>query len=413
MAFSPWAQANKIANIFGVQNEVLRSGAKWAGRWEGEVSKTQSKIGKVTSLTSGRVGRVGNTSALKTIEIGQLIPRDKQQQIIFAEHKAERERRDAEKAEAAAQKLLERARKADLKEAQRLEKAALAEQKKADRLMKEAQRTMAAVYRAMEAENKALAKAKMQRYETPQEKRERLQSAARFVVRPSVAISKPGFTKVPLPKSIQKYAGDIEHYAGGAAITINRKSTYIRKLGHQDLRDYKVLARIMKEVKATAIEMSQGDYKLNELARMNHPYAKRRPSGIGRLTRLNPPAGATKADIVNKQSGEFARSWQMDFTLTSAGFEARLENDAPWAWWLAHGTSKMRAHGPFKAAFALHMPQINKEFARIALDAQRQYLQKEAEKQVLKTMTGKEKIDTVERWRKQSAMYGMAGGVLQ
>lgn len=407
MAFSPWAQVNKIADIFGVQSEVLRSGAKWSSRWERSTGTVQSQARRV-SVSSGSFtyGRTGTNGVM-------VISRTAAQKIEFYERKAERERRDALKAEAAAVKLQERARKADLRESERLNKAAERELKKAERLMKEAEKARRDAFKDVERENKAIAKSKMFRFENDAERIARLNKAARFVSRQSSAVSRSQFLKVELPEKIAKYAGDIEQYAGGASISINRKSTYIKKLGVNSPGTYKMLARTIKEVGVTAAAMSQGPYKLNELAAMNHPYSANRPSGINRLSKLNPPAGATKKDIINKQSGLLARSWQTHFELTPDGFEASLSNTAPWAWWLAHGTKNMRAHGPWKAAFQMHMPEINKEFAKIALDAQRRYLQQEAEKQVLKTMTSKEKTDTVQRWRKESAMHGMAGGVLQ
>lgn len=84
--------------------------------------------------------------------------------------------------------------------------------------------------------------------------------------------------------------------------------------------------RNLREAKKIAVVLSSGPYSSAQLARMGHPYNKKKP---------HPPRG--RADIINIQSGEsglFRSSWEMQgpvSSLASGEIMIRLVNIAPYS----------------------------------------------------------------------------------
>jgi len=135
-------------------------------------------------------------------------------------------------------------------------------------------------------------------------------------------------------------------------------------------------------------DASQGPYSLADLREMGHPY------GYGRSTtpswrRLYQPRGAppmgrraylrgigrgrvSDLSIINRQSGRLARGWEWQIVYGTRaatwGYGVTTEPSgtiyvdfvapAPYAWFLAHGTIKMRAHGPWATVSQRLLPQL-------------------------------------------------------
>lgn len=92
------------------------------------------------------------------------------------------------------------------------------------------------------------------------------------------------------------------------------------------------LTEAMRDTLVEAGRLSSGPYSLEDLARMDHPYAVRHGSP------LLPP------EIINRQSGEFASEWKRTPILGSPE-EPRMQvrNDSRVADFLKYGTRRMFA----------------------------------------------------------------------
>lgn len=115
-----------------------------------------------------------------------------------------------------------------------------------------------------------------------------------------------------------------------AAAAIERKA---RAIATEARRAERQAAR---EALAEARKLSSGPYSARALARLGHPYARRRP---------RPPLPAS---VINVQSGRFRAGWQV----TGTGDRLVLVNASPAARWLtARGTRRMIGR-PIAAAVA-------------------------------------------------------------
>ncbi len=131
---------------------------------------------------------------------------------------------------------------------------------------------------------------------------------------------------------------------------------------HLDDKDYDGLRRILKAEQSDAERLSRGPLTLRRLTQMGHPYGRGRRSGLGRI---QPFGGVSNRSVANKQSGEFARSWSTDLQSDDHGAMLVLSNDAEYAPFLAFGTSRMKAHGPFTTSPTRHSPAVMREWRRI------------------------------------------------
>lgn len=118
-------------------------------------------------------------------------------------------------------------------------------------------------------------------------------------------------------------------------------------------------------------DLSQGSYSLEDLRHMGHPYGygdKREPLTWRKLSRPRdiPRQGwfvgtsrnrqrITDRDVVNiapdrdggGHTGNLLRRFAVRITRWYGGVTVQIVNTALYAWWLAHGTSRMQAHGPW------------------------------------------------------------------
>lgn len=160
---------------------------------------------------------------------------------------------------------------------------------------------------------------------------------------------------------------------GGARTILDRNSPYAKFM---QTNDFAALRRIMQSVKSLAETLSAGTYKQKTLTEMGHPYATRHKGLKG--IKQKKPRGIANLSVVNTQSGQFLTAWHTSVSKRADGVELKLYNNEDYAWYLAAGTRKMKAHGPFTAAMVKHIPQINLAWMGIASNAKRLYLQKAA-----------------------------------
>jgi hypothetical protein len=145
-------------------------------------------------------------------------------------------------------------------------------------------------------------------------------------------------------------------------------------------------------------DASRGPYSLAALRAMGHPYGfgstaepswdrlyePRNVPRMGRYAYLRGQRGrVSDLSIVNLQSGRFANSWEWRIVYgTQAatwGYGVTIErsgalyidfvNPAPYAWYLAHGTYKMQAHGPWQTASDRMLPQLQTTWRNAARQA--------------------------------------------
>ena len=177
------------------------------------------------------------------------------------------------------------------------------------------------------------------------------------------AAQRPPFTDVVARPSMKIVAG-----SNGAIMTVQEmRSKWADWMTADDL---KPVYQLLDQVEAEAIRLSQGSISLKELARRNHPYG-RGLSSRGKRGRIAPSgrAGIPSLAIVNKQSGKFAESWDTQIQHFKSGIRLVLGNDAPYAAWLARGTTRMVAHGPFTAAMVKFRPKIDGAWSSAAKKA--------------------------------------------
>lgn len=128
--------------------------------------------------------------------------------------------------------------------------------------------------------------------------------------------------------------------------------------------------------------LSRGPYKTRDLRLMGHPYGwnqswakgnskfvarrvPRRVAGLFGSQSIGHAKGVSGSvptlAVINSQSGRLERSWRFEWKRDAGGFELRFINDAPYAWYLAHGTLRMQPHGPFTYSTLAHLRQLDSQ----------------------------------------------------
>jgi hypothetical protein len=153
----------------------------------------------------------------------------------------------------------------------------------------------------------------------------------------------------------------------GVAVSVTRNSPYTPFISAGDMAGVK---RIGQQMLDKQVQLSQGSLSPTDLRQRNHPYGlgifgpnKKRRRGVGRTTRQR---GVSNMAVVNRQSGEFHRSWELKFIRGTNGITIMMINTSKQAEYLAFGTKRMRAHGPFTTAPLLLMHALNAEWMRAA-----------------------------------------------
>lgn len=159
---------------------------------------------------------------------------------------------------------------------------------------------------------------------------------------------------------------------GGVAVEIRRNTRFATLLDEGDLSGLKRIAGQMKE---RAENQSQGTLSSRDLRRRGHPYGRndggRMRGKLGRSYAKSVRGAVPSLSIVNRQSGAFARSWDATVEYDENGVVIRLVNDSGVAGFLAFGTRKSAAHGPFTSAVAQFQAQLNSEWQRVIYRATR------------------------------------------
>ncbi len=166
----------------------------------------------------------------------------------------------------------------------------------------------------------------------------------------------------------------LENGTNDTVIELRRRSNYT-----DHMTDFSGLMHGQESALEMLRAMSQGPYTERDLIRLNRPYAtknlasRKLPSQFGgkRLNAVKGIRGAVpNLTIVNKQSGHFAESWESGFRIENGEViltwrnTAKTERGFPYAFALAAGTTKMRAHGPFTYAVIRHMAQMDTAWRR-------------------------------------------------
>lgn len=150
---------------------------------------------------------------------------------------------------------------------------------------------------------------------------------------------------LPSVKIRPRVAGDI---TSGVVIEVTLRSRYAANLN----AELAFLNGVAEAMLSRYVAMSQGTLSRGQLSKMGHPYgrdknsqARRVPRGVGFVRGFRGSAPALT--VINRQSGDLARSWEKEVALTPTGAVMRFSNDSLPAFLLAAGTKAMQAHGPF------------------------------------------------------------------
>lgn len=189
----------------------------------------------------------------------------------------------------------------------------------------------------------------------------------------------PHFTGARKPVGATRSTpGAVARVAGSPSMRVIRdkggvKTILRRNMTNADLlndADFERLQKLLEQVEGTARRLSQGGLSHADLRRMGHPYGKGNAYGKGARRGLGRLRGAGRGvsnrAIVNRHSGNFERSWDTQFLRDKSGVSLMLENEAEYAAYLAFGTRRMKAHGPFTTAMAKHLSAIDAEWRRLA-----------------------------------------------
>lgn len=137
----------------------------------------------------------------------------------------------------------------------------------------------------------------------------------------------------------------------GAKVVITLNTRYAAHLG-----DLKAVIAVADAMVARAESMSHGPLKAKTLRALGHPYGRdkegprRVPKGYGgkSLVHIKGVRGSVpNLSVINEQTGKLARSWSSEVRKTDSGAVVEIINSTEYSIFLAAGTGRMQAHGPF------------------------------------------------------------------
>jgi len=180
--------------------------------------------------------------------------------------------------------------------------------------------------------------------------------------------------------------------SGNTVQTIRLRSKYIKDM---DLSGMKRLAQQMFNAYK---RLSRGPYSSGDLRDMGHPYGyghprsrstghvkatwttlrnpRQMPGFVGKH-RVGARGFVQNRAVVNSQSGAFERAWRWNMVPSADGLilnfwnERKSDRGAPISWFLAHGTVKMQAHGPWPYVLDQMLPLFQAEWHQQAVGASR------------------------------------------
>ena len=188
---------------------------------------------------------------------------------------------------------------------------------------------------------------------------------ARYIEEPLVPGDEPYVTE-PLVMEMEGYPSVVV-YQTPTGRTIQRVALRTRYMRWVELGE---IEQIAAEWFSALLQLSMGPYTAEDLRRMGHPYgyglftSQRRAAPSWRLLqhpRRIPPMGRhayvsgtrirgrmPDRAVVNVNTGRFLRSWSYRILQWYGGVTLTFVNVAEYAWFLAHGTIYMQAHGPWE-----------------------------------------------------------------
>lgn len=155
---------------------------------------------------------------------------------------------------------------------------------------------------------------------------------------------------------------------GGVTTTVQRSSPYTDFLTTPDINLIRVVAR---KIVADAEASSQGPLTTAILRKRGHPYGRGRRQGLGRIQGRQ--VGVSNLTIINSQSGALAKRWSYKLNVYKSGIDIDLINTKRYAGYLAFGTSKMKAHGPFTSSIVKHLAELNQVWLQTTRQAYLRY----------------------------------------
>lgn len=192
----------------------------------------------------------------------------------------------------------------------------------------------------------------------------------------------------PLRMAMEHYPS-VDVYRTPAGNTVQK---VILRSGYAPDIDVSGIERLAREWMRYLRTMSLGPYSLRLLRAMGHPYgygergSKRSwerlgsPRAIPRMGRLGYIRGmrgrVSDRSIINLQSGDLWRAWDWRLLRWHGGVTLLFTNPTPQAWWLAHGTIYMQAHGPWATVAQRVLPAMHAAWRQAAYEAWRRGVQR-------------------------------------
>jgi hypothetical protein len=174
--------------------------------------------------------------------------------------------------------------------------------------------------------------------------------------------------------------------SGNVTQTVRLHSEYARDI------DLATVRHLAAQWYAALRRLSEGPLTRRDLRRMGHPYGYgdtpvvswgrlRNPRAIpgyqGRY-RAGSRGMVTNRAVINSPTGRFRDAWRMSVTIQDGGAqlnfwnEARSDRGANYPWFLAHGTVKMQAHGPWEEVARQLLPEVHSAWRAGASQAARE-----------------------------------------
>jgi hypothetical protein len=181
-------------------------------------------------------------------------------------------------------------------------------------------------------------------------------------------------TREPLMLTVLGHPSVTIHRQGTDGPTVQTVRLRTSNMQYLQPGDLEPLRRVAAEWYRTMVSLSRGPYNRKMLEEMGHPYgypgAGRptwgrlgKPRGYGRLFKVGWAMRGVKGfvpplSVINLDTGNLAEAWYWETEMLPDGVEVRFGNAMPYAFYLAHGTVKMRAHGPWQEVAERLLPAL-------------------------------------------------------
>lgn len=181
---------------------------------------------------------------------------------------------------------------------------------------------------------------------------------------------------------------------GGVSINIRRMPRFP---GLVDAHDLEGWLGVGDSIIRYLENMSHGPLTAKDRRRLGYPYGRglrveggrymlkgKKRGKLGRIGHVKGIRGSVpNMNIINNQTGRFDGAWRREIDLSGPESVLRIICDDPVIAYLAFGTYKMQAHGPFTYAAVKFLPQINSVFQKAVRAA---YARKRVEADLLNAL---------------------------